>query len=98
MAPLNKQLSGLILPHDTFGNHLDNQSKTIDNDLELKNFAAAGELLASVWSEIVLDNFPVVAKFIHPNSRNSVDSEIDDQWFADHVQESQYFLQVMLIG
>lgn len=30
MAPLRRQLSGLVLPHDHFGNHLDSSGKTVD--------------------------------------------------------------------
>ncbi|GBP44031.1 hypothetical protein EVAR_85185_1 [Eumeta japonica] len=41
MAPLSLLLSGLVLPHDTFGNHLDTSGKTINSDLELKNLTQA---------------------------------------------------------
>jgi hypothetical protein len=34
MAPLSRELSSLILPHDHFGTHLDNQRRTIDLDLK----------------------------------------------------------------
>ncbi|KZR97817.1 Uncharacterized protein APZ42_007100, partial [Daphnia magna] len=43
MAPLSKELSGLILPHDHFGTHLDNSGRTIDDELEEKNFEHAGK-------------------------------------------------------
>jgi hypothetical protein len=36
MAPLSRELSSLILPHDHFGTHLDNQRRTIDLDLKKK--------------------------------------------------------------
>lgn len=36
MAPLSKELAGVILPHDTFGSHLDSQGRTVDVDLEKK--------------------------------------------------------------
>ena len=38
MAPFSKELSGLILPHDHFGTHLDNSGRTIDDELEEKFF------------------------------------------------------------
>lgn len=38
MAPLSHQLSGLVLPYDYFGNHLDDQRRTVDDELELKKF------------------------------------------------------------
>ncbi|KAJ8676816.1 hypothetical protein QAD02_012603 [Eretmocerus hayati] len=48
MAPLNRELSGVILPHDTFGNHLNSSKKTIDFDLERRNFANAGKTSATI--------------------------------------------------
>lgn len=39
MAPLSKELSGLIHPHDKFGSHLDNQCRTIDEVLEKKKIS-----------------------------------------------------------
>ena len=38
MAPLSHDIAGLILPHDSFGSHLHADDKTIDEDLEKKNF------------------------------------------------------------
>ena len=38
MSNLSKELSGVILPHNHFGTHLDHNNKTIDEELELKNF------------------------------------------------------------
>lgn len=34
MAPLSHDLAGLVLPHNHFGNHLDNSGNTIDVELE----------------------------------------------------------------
>jgi len=47
MVPLSKDTAGIILPSDTFCNHLNESNKTTDIELE-KNFKAAGEILASV--------------------------------------------------
>ena len=38
MAPLSRELAGVILPYDSFGNHLNASGKTIDDELEKKNF------------------------------------------------------------
>jgi hypothetical protein len=43
MAPLSRELSGLIIPHDNFGSHLDDQWKTIDSVLEKNSFEYAGD-------------------------------------------------------
>ena len=55
MDPLSDDLAGIILLHDHHGNHLDDQGKTIDVELEQKNFAHAGSILAEIWSKTVID-------------------------------------------
>lgn len=45
MAPLSRDLTGLILPHAFYGSHLDGQGKTVDEKLEELNFAKAGTVL-----------------------------------------------------
>ena len=64
MAPLSEVLCGIFLPHEPFGTHLDSSRKSIDTHLEKRNFKAAGEILAKVWEDIFLDNFPVVADYV----------------------------------
>ena len=66
MAPLSKELPGLILPHDKYGSHLNDQGLTIDTDLEKKNFAFARSTLAEIWSQTVVDSHPIVAEYIDP--------------------------------
>ena len=46
-VPLSNDITGIILPSDTIGNHLNKSNKTTDIELE-KNFKAAGKILASV--------------------------------------------------
>jgi hypothetical protein len=48
MAPLSTELTGLILPHDHFGSHLNERGLTIDGDLEKKHFQFAGNILAEM--------------------------------------------------
>ena len=95
MAPLSKDTAGIILPFDKFGSHLNGTNKTIDPELEKKNFAAAGEILASVWSETVIDSYPVVAKWSHPaETRMAIDS-VDLEWINNHVCQSRYLLKIV---
>lgn len=42
MAPLSKELAGVVLPHDAFGSHLDENGVTVDAEKELENFKKAG--------------------------------------------------------
>ena len=96
MAPLSKDTAGIILPFDTFGSHLNSSNKTIDLELEKKNFEAAGDILASVWSETIIDDYPVVAKYQPPDS-TSIDynSEVEQTWIDKHVSQSRYLLQIV---
>ena len=94
MAPLSKALSGLVLPHDKFRNHLDASGKTIDIELEKENFKFAGEALAEIWSEMVVDGYEVKAEFIPPEEVLPESVAVTAEWYAEHVRQSQYFLQV----
>ena len=59
MAPLTHDLVGLILRAFFYGSHLDDSGKTIDEELELRNFFAASEILSEVWSRTVINGFEV---------------------------------------
>ena len=63
ISNLIRELSGFIQPHDHFGTHLDHNN-TVDEELEHKNFEHAGEILAELWSKLVISNHPVVAEFV----------------------------------
>lgn len=95
MAPLSHQLAGLIIPHDKFGSHLDTQRRTTDVDLEKKNFKCAGETLANVWNEMVIDGESVVAEYICPDKPDpEIGTHPGPEWYTKHVMESQYMLQI----
>ena len=47
MSNLRKELSGVILPHNHFGTHLDHNNKTIGEELELQNFEYESEILSN---------------------------------------------------
>ena len=93
MAPLSKALSGILLSHETFWTHLDSSRKTIDTNLEKRNFKAAGKILAKVWEEIVLGNFPVVADYVENATKDPVD--LNEKWISVHGRISQYLLQIV---
>lgn len=95
MAPLSRDTAGIILPFDKFGSHLDSSNRTIDTELELKNFAAAGEILASVWSESVIDGYPVVAQWCSPTDSRLVIDSVEQKWIDNHVKQSRYLLQIV---
>ena len=62
MVQLSHDISGIILPHDYFGNHLNASGKTKDINLEERNFFKAAEVLAEVWLNTVIDGHKIEAK------------------------------------
>lgn len=94
MAPLSRQLSGLVLPHDHFGNHLDSSGKTVDVEKEKKNFEAAANVLSEVWNSTVIDDYPVVAKYQAPGSER-ISSEVCQSWKRTHMRCSTYLCQIV---
>jgi hypothetical protein len=92
---MSHELSCVILPHDHYGSLLDDQRRTIDTDLELRNFQYAGEVLADVWSPLVVDGHPTVAEYIQPHQSKLPVAEIftkQQSWMDRHVRTSQYFI------
>lgn len=73
MAPLSRELAGLILPHDYFGSHLGERGVTIDDHLERSNFEFAGNVLAEVWSSMEIDDYNVNAKYVGAGEQDLLD-------------------------
>ncbi|KAG5891686.1 hypothetical protein JTB14_020103 [Gonioctena quinquepunctata] len=95
MAPLSRELTGVVLPHDSFGTHLDSSGRTLDESLEKDNFKKAGDILAEIWSAVCIDGHEVVAEYIDPNNDTSSVPDLPaEEWYTEHVRESQYLLQV----
>ncbi|KAJ8680486.1 hypothetical protein QAD02_016273 [Eretmocerus hayati] len=51
--------------------------------------------LAQVWSDISIDDYPVVAVHAGETSVADEPEEVDMDWYDVHVRESQYLLQVV---
>ena len=64
MAPINNELYGALLEYKNFGAHLDDKGNTIDPQLKLKIFEHYGKILGEIWSGMVIDVYPVIAKYI----------------------------------
>ena len=92
MFHLSKEMTGVVLPHDTYGSHLDSGGKTIDTDLEMKNFEAAGRTLAKIWSNLTIDGYPTVSEYVTDPPDPSIQEFVASAAFKNrHVFESQYF-------
>ena len=53
----SNQFADIVLPHNTYGTHVDGNGKTIDPIKELENFQEAGQVLSNIWSETTVDDF-----------------------------------------
>lgn len=91
MYHLSKELTGVVLPHDTYGSHLDSGGKTIDEELEVKNFKAAGKTLCSIWSNLEVDGFPTVAEYVEEKPADEIKKYVPTAAFrSKHLFETQY--------
>ena len=93
MAPLSKELAGLVIPRDSCDTHLYSQQRTIDEELGQANFRKAGEILGEVCSNVVIDGHPVVTAYVE--SKELEPSPPTELWLSTHLQTSQYFLQII---
>ena len=74
MVKFSKELGGVVLPHDTFGFHLNSKGGTIDR-ARIFFFGGggyAGEILAKIWSGMIIDGHLVLAEF----SSEEADQEV----------------------
>ena len=88
-------MAGVILPHDTFGTHLDNQGKTIDFDLERENFVAAGKVLANVFSNLKIDGHEVQARYVSDPHNLHHMADPGGKYRDRYVIETQYMTVVL---
>ena len=93
MAPLSRALVGLILKHDIFGSHLNASGQTIDEELEIKNFFAAAEVLSEVWSQTTINDFKVDCKAVAQGCHFEPD-QLVQTWVSQHVIQCRYFLMI----
>ena len=97
--PFSKELAGIVLPHDSFGTHLDENGRIIDDVKELQNSRKAGEMLSKIWSKMTIDDYEVSAKWVNPSDDSKAyhdfrDSKIGKNWLEAHIYVSKYCLQI----
>ena len=85
MAPLRHDLTVIVLPHNHFGSHLISAAVTVEEDMEARNFAKAGQVLSEIWSEMVLDGHLTVAEYIS-TSEDEKPILKDQAWHKTHVR------------
>ena len=95
MLFLSKELGGVVLPHETFGSHLVN-GMTVDEELELKNFRADGEVLAELWGNLVIDGHPATAEYVSdPPNETTSEFKVTPLYKSRHLIQTQYMTVVL---
>ena len=80
----------MVLPYDTFGSHLVN-GKSVDSELEVKNYNKAEEILSEIWNKLEIDKYPVQSQFISkPVTEATKMFQPGAKFRAKHVFETQY--------
>lgn len=72
--------------------------RTIDDELERKNFQAAAGVLSQVFSNVKIDGYEVVSLAIDPQESEIPASSLiqkNELWISKHVRSAQYFLQIV---
>jgi hypothetical protein len=68
----------------------------VDEELEKKNFEAAGDTPANLWNDLEIDENPVKAEYIvEPAGEEIVRFEVTPSFRSRHVFESQYMTVYM---
>ena len=94
MVKFSQELNDVVPPHDNFGSHLNAKGETVDKELEKINFRYAGEILAKIWSGMIIDGHPFLVEFISEEADQEAIKKFEE-WKSKHVRESQYFLQIV---
>ena len=101
IARLSRELSGLILPHDDYGSHLDERAKTMGTELEEKNFDFAGKTVDEIFSQLIVDSYPADAEYNEPAKSELTERMLmsrEQNWWDVHVRSNQYLTQVVKCG
>lgn len=93
-AQLFHDIAGVLLRHDSFGNHLDLSGKATDCELEKKNFFKAAQVLAEEWPKTVIDDHKVDAEALPIGNEYDLET-VDAAWAKKHVRQLQYSIQII---
>ena len=88
IAPLSFRLAGVVLDHQMCGVHLDGSKKTIDTEMELKNFEAAGTTCAKLFHDEEWGGHKMDAKYVPPPEPSKLPvfnyPAVDEEWLVRH--------------
>ena len=78
MSSFSGRLKGVVLPHNTHGNHLSSDKKSIsDIELAKKNFSAAAEKLKGFWQKDTYVGKPVFFQYVEPTQNDRVNTRFE---------------------
>ena len=83
-------MTGLVMPHDSCGSHLDPSGEAVHPGLEKKNFKIAGKILSQIQKGLVL-KWLVEIELIKT-------AGYDEHWLFKPCRISQYMLQVIQLS
>ena len=99
MAPLSRELCGVIFDQQHYGCHLNSKKETTDIELEKRNFAHAGTALADLWNTMPEKNrgiggYDVNARWVEPDveEKQPLIPPISEEWKVRHMLRSRYFV------
>ena len=84
MASLSRDIAGVLLWHDSFGNHQDSSWKTTECELEKNTFFKAAQFFAEVWPKTVTDDHKVDTEAL-PIGKEYAHETLDAAWAKKHV-------------
>ena len=101
MAPLSRELTGVIFDHQHYGTHLNSKKETVDIELEKRNFAYAGKALASLFDSMpsrgrAIGGYDVHAHWVDPmttDERPDIPA-VSEEWKVNHMLRSRYFVMM----
>ena len=59
---VHKWLSGVALPHNHLGSHLNTKRETTDKQSKIKKFSHTEEILVEIWLGMIIDDYPLLDK------------------------------------
>ena len=84
MVPPSRSMCGTVIDHKHHGNHLNASKKTIDEDLERKNFYHAQKALASIFKQVVVNGNRLQAEAIKPMKSTTDRSKFEGNLSKKH--------------
>eukprot|EP01083_Nonionella_stella_P043785 118176_1 len=101
MVHLSRSIVGTVIDHMAHGNHLDASKKTIDDELEKKNFYHAQSALSEIFASVTVEENDFHSEAIHPMSYDDRErlfggpmTKADRIWLHKHTHQGTLVFQM----